>query len=147
MWRQRAPNVLPDKWCKTFWEFIMRRRLGLIRFFLANQQTLAEAWREPMSRKRGYHVKEHDPNPKRSAMEVPRPLPQFRKQYEQYARAKPSCATGRSSGGAGQRRARSGNQRFAEAEVFPKRPRPSSTATKRKWNEDPALTRPRYCFS
>ena len=43
IWRQRAANLLQDKWCKMFWEFIMRRRLGLVRFFLPNQQTLAEA--------------------------------------------------------------------------------------------------------
>ena len=30
---------------------IMRRRLGLIRFFIANQRTLIEAWREPLTKR------------------------------------------------------------------------------------------------
>ena len=70
VWRQNAKKMLSDKWCRRFWEFIMRRRLGLIRFFIANQRMLIEAWRELLT-KRGFHLKASDPDHRRRMIEIP----------------------------------------------------------------------------
>ena len=86
-------------------------------------------------------MKANDPDPKRRMMEIPRPLPEFRQQWERYthSRARPSCATGSSSGGKGQRRARSGTQRSPDMESNPKRAKQTLAVPERKWVEDITL--------
>ena len=148
---KKAQKVFSDKWCRRFWEFIMRRRLGLIRFFLANQRTLIEAWREPLT-KRGFHLKASDPDHRRRMMEIPRPLPEFREEWERQMRprqirprARPSTAAGSSSGGHGQRRARSGTQRAPEMESSPKRSRPTSSLPEKLAGNTPCKQCPVLC--